>query len=58
MASSKAASVPGSEDLARQWMRRRAIGLNRHVPAELVGAVAGAELVQTFLDQLGYGVYV
>jgi uncharacterized protein (DUF2384 family) len=35
-----------------------AMGLNRQVPAKLVGTASGAELVDTFLDQLEYGVYV
>ena len=57
-AQSKAARVLGSEDLARQWMSEPAIALNRQVPAELVNTVAGAEQVDTFLEQLEYGVYV
>lgn len=55
---SKAARVLGSEEAAEQWMREPAMGLNRQVPAKLVGTVAGAALVDTFLDQLEYGVYV
>jgi putative toxin-antitoxin system antitoxin component (TIGR02293 family) len=55
---SKAASVLGSQEAAEQWMREPAMGLNRQVPAKLVGTVAGAALVDTFLDQLEYGVYV
>lgn len=55
---SKAASVLGSEEAAQQWMREPAMGLDRQVPAKLVGTVAGAELVNTFLDQLEHGVYV
>lgn len=54
----KAARVLGSEDVARQWMREPAMGLNRQVPAKLVDTEAGAELVNTFLEQLEHGVYV
>jgi putative toxin-antitoxin system antitoxin component (TIGR02293 family) len=54
----KATSVLGTEDIARQWMREPAMGLNRQVPAKLVGTAAGAELVDTFLEQLEHGVYV
>jgi uncharacterized protein (DUF2384 family) len=34
------------------------MGLDRQVLAKLVSTAAGAELVDTFLDQLEYGVYV
>ena len=54
----KATGVLGSEEAARQWMREPAIGLDRQVPAKLVGSAAGAELVDTFLEQLEHGVYV
>jgi uncharacterized protein (DUF2384 family) len=39
-------------------MREPAMGLNRQVPAKLMATAAGAELVETFLDQLEYSVYV
>jgi uncharacterized protein (DUF2384 family) len=39
-------------------MQEPAMGLNRQVPAKLVSTVAGAELVDTFLEQLEHGVYV
>lgn len=55
---SKAAAVLGSEAAARQWMREPAMGLDRQVPAKLVSTAAGAELVDTFPEQLEYGVYV
>ena len=54
----KAARVLGSEDVARQWMREPAMGLNWQVPAKLVGTEIGAELVDTILEQLEHGVYV
>ena len=57
-AASKAARVLGSEEAAQRWMREPAMGLNRQVPAKLMATAAGAELVETFLDQLEYSVYV
>jgi len=39
-------------------MREPAFGLNRQLPAELVASAQGAELVQTYLTQIEYGVYV
>lgn len=54
----KATSVFGSEEDARQWMREPAIGLNRQFPAELVATIDGAKLVDTYLGQIEYGVYV
>lgn len=53
----KAAKVLGSEKHARQWMREPATFLNRQVPAELVRTPEGAELVDTYLNQIEYGVY-
>lgn len=54
----KATSVLGSEEDARRWMREPAIGLSSQVPAELVATTDGAKLVDTYLGQLEYGVYV
>lgn len=54
----EATKVFGDEKRARQWMREPAIGLNRQLPAELVATAEGAELVQTYLAQIEYGVYV
>lgn len=54
----KAVQVFGSVDDAKRWMREPAIGLNQQVPARLVGTAAGAELVETYLNQIEFGVYV
>jgi putative toxin-antitoxin system antitoxin component (TIGR02293 family) len=54
----QATKVFGNEKRARQWMREPAFGLNRQLPAELVASAQGAELVQTYLTQIEYGVYV
>lgn len=54
----KAVGVFGSEDEARRWMVEPAIGLNHQVPAMLCQTDDGAELVDTYLNQIEYGVYV
>ncbi len=54
----EATKVFGNEKRARQWMREPAFGLNRQLPADLVATDQGAELVQTYLAQIEYGVYV
>jgi putative toxin-antitoxin system antitoxin component (TIGR02293 family) len=54
----KAVDVFGSEKAAKQWMREPAIGLNQAIPARLVSTAEGAKLVDTYLDQIEYGVYV
>ena len=54
----KAIQVSGSVDGAKRWMREPAIGLNQQIPARLVVTAAGAELVDTYLDQIKHSVYV
>jgi putative toxin-antitoxin system antitoxin component (TIGR02293 family) len=54
----EATKVFGNEKRAGQWMRERAFGLNRRLPADLVATDEGAELVQTYLARIEYGVYV
>ena len=54
----KAVQVLGSEISAREWMNRPAFGLEQQIPAELVKTVAGAKLVDTYLDQIEHSVYV
>ena len=54
----KAIQVFGSVDNARRWMREPAIGLDQQIPARLVSTAAGAELVDTYLDQIEYSVFV
>jgi putative toxin-antitoxin system antitoxin component (TIGR02293 family) len=55
---SKAVQVLGSEASAREWMGQPAIGLDQQIPATLVKTAGGAELVDTYLDQIEHGVYV
>lgn len=54
----KASKVFGNEKEAKRWMREPAIGLNQQVPARLVSTAEGARLVDTYLDQIEYSVYV
>jgi putative toxin-antitoxin system antitoxin component (TIGR02293 family) len=54
----KATEVFGSEEEAERWMERPAMGLDGHRPVDLLATSAGTELVETFLEQLEYGVYV
>jgi putative toxin-antitoxin system antitoxin component (TIGR02293 family) len=54
----KAYAIFGSQEDAERWLRSPAIGLNRQRPIDLLAIRAGAEIVETFLSQLEYGVYV
>ncbi|MBV9835490.1 MAG: DUF2384 domain-containing protein [Alphaproteobacteria bacterium] len=54
----KATAVFGTQEEAERWLERPAMGLNRHRPIDLLATAAGVELVETFLVQLEYGVYV
>lgn len=55
---SLATEVLGNAGPAKRWMLEPAIGLNQEVPADLISAPEGAELVETYLMQIEYGVYV
>lgn len=54
----KATEVLGSQGEAEQWLERPAIGLNQRRPIDLLETPAGTELVEDYLMQLEYGVYV
>lgn len=54
----KATELFGSRQEAEHWLERPAIGLNRHRPIDLLAMPAGADLVETFLSQIEFGVYV
>ncbi len=54
----KASEVMGSQKDAEEWLSEPAIGLNGYRPLDLLTTSAGAELVETFLGQIEYGVYV
>jgi putative toxin-antitoxin system antitoxin component (TIGR02293 family) len=52
------AKALGSQEDAEGWLQTPAIGLNRQRPIDLLATRAGAEIVENFLSQLEYGVYV
>ena len=54
----KASATLGSQEDAERWLQTPAIGLNRQRPIDLLATRAGAEIVENFLSQLEYGVYV
>ena len=54
----KASAILGSQEDAERWLQTLAIGLNRQRPIDLLATRAGAEIVENFLSQLEYGVYV
>ena len=54
----KPSATLGSQEDAERWLRTPAIGLNRQRPIDLLATRAGAEIVENFLSQLEYGVYV
>jgi putative toxin-antitoxin system antitoxin component (TIGR02293 family) len=53
----KAARVFGEQLAAERWMTEPATGLDGRRPIELIATPVGAELVETFLDRIDYGVY-
>jgi putative toxin-antitoxin system antitoxin component (TIGR02293 family) len=54
----KASAILGSQEDAERWLQTPAIGLNRQRPIDLLANRAGAEIIENFLSQLEYGVYV
>lgn len=47
----------GSQQEAKAWLERPAIGLNQRRTIDLLAMPAGAEIVETFLKRIEYGVY-
>ena len=54
---SKAEAVFGSRSAALRWLREPAIGLDGHVPLDLLRTVPGRQLVYDLLLRLERGVY-
>src|SRR5690625_1315434 len=54
---SRATAVFGSQAEAERWLESPAMGLDQWRPLDLLATSEGAELVETFLDRLEYGVY-
>lgn len=53
----KAVTTFGDQRAAEEWMMAPAIGLNRERPIDLLSTPAGTALVETYLDQIEYGVF-
>lgn len=53
----KALEVLGSREEAINWLKTPAIGLNQRAPITLLTTTAGAEMVETLLQRMEYGVY-
>jgi putative toxin-antitoxin system antitoxin component (TIGR02293 family) len=54
----KASEVFGSQRDAEEWLSEPAIGLDGRRPIDLLATAAGTELVEVYLGQIEYGVYV
>ena len=54
----KAVTVFGSQAEAEQWLEQPAIGLGQRRPIDLLSTAEVMRIVETFLDQLDYCVYV
>jgi putative toxin-antitoxin system antitoxin component (TIGR02293 family) len=54
----QATKLFGSKEDAEAWMGRPALGLGGHKPIDLLSTPAGMKLVENFLVQMEYGVYV
>jgi putative toxin-antitoxin system antitoxin component (TIGR02293 family) len=53
----KATEVFGSQEDAEQWLEQPAIALDQRRPIDLLKTPAGAEMVETLLERIEYGVY-
>lgn len=53
----KATKVLGSQAEAEQWLERPAMALDQQRPIDLLATPAGANLVETLLGRIEYGVY-
>lgn len=54
----RATQLFGTQQEAERWLDRPAMGLGDRRPIDLLTTPAGVEMVETFLEQLKYGVYV
>ena len=54
----KATEVMGGQQHAEEWLNEPAMGLDGYKPIDLLTTTAGSELVETYLGQIEYGVYV
>ena len=54
----KATQVLGARDAAEAWMGRRAMGLDRMVPLDLLAMPDGFPMLRDHLIRMEYGVYI
>lgn len=54
----QAAAVFGSRERAACWMISPAYGLDNRRPIEVACTEGGRQLVETYLSQIDYGVYI
>lgn len=54
----KATAVFGSLERANEWMLEPAFGLDLQRPIDVAATAQGRELVETYLGQIEYGVYI
>ena len=54
----QATEVLGSQKAAEDWLRAPARGLEGRVPLDLLDTSAGRAMVETYLRQMEYGIYV
>lgn len=54
----RATHVFGDQRAAETWLDKPAMGLDNRRPIDLLATPAGSRLVENFLQQLEYGVYV
>lgn len=53
----KAQEILGSREEAINWLKSPAVGLDQRTPIGLLTTTAGAEMVETLLQRMEYGVY-
>ena len=53
----RATGVFGTQADAEDWLSRPAMALDQQRPIDLLATPAGVEIVETFLEQLEFGVY-
>lgn len=55
--SDQAAKVLGNTELAREWLKKPARGLDGQTPIELIGTEQGCKQVADLLERVEHGVY-
>ncbi|WP_281968282.1 MbcA/ParS/Xre antitoxin family protein [Roseovarius nanhaiticus] len=47
----------GGKEAAENWMHQPAMALDHRKPIEIIRASGGAEILESYLTQIEYGVY-